>query len=189
MKNIKWLLSIMAITIFSLFILAMLPWQAAYTLKDKYGVEVFEQHPLRKLTNHNIVEVMSDVQLSSKLGKVEWQNAMLLLELRVDPVESRPEAWFHDVDELIELSFVQLANVKRVLIRLIETKQSGGRLMAAIDVRSSDKWLADEIAYLKYSDPVHEEIWRQRLRLSFTSAWEKHFGPITGYTSHPRQIP
>ncbi|MEF2244952.1 MULTISPECIES: hypothetical protein [unclassified Paenibacillus] len=189
MRNIKWLVSIMAITIFSLFILAQLPRQAGYSLKEKHGVEVFEQLPFRKLTNHNIVEVMLGVRLSSKLGKVEWQNAMLLIELRVDPVDGRPEAWFHDVDKLIELSFVQLANVKRVLIRLIETEQTGGRLMAAIDVRSGDKWLADEIAYLKYSDPVHEEIWRQRLRVSFTSAWEERFGPVTGYTSLPRQMP
>jgi len=155
-------------------------------MREKQGVEVFEQLPYSKLSNHNIVEVMLGIQLSSKLGKVEWQNATLLVELRVDPLHGRPEAWFHDVDKLIELSYVQLSNVKRVLIRLIEMEKTGGRLMAAIDVRSSDEWLADEIAFLKYSDPVHEEIWRQRLRISFTSAWEERFGPVTGYTSLPR---
>ena len=182
----KGFISFITITVISIAFLTQISLPQSRDWKEKRELQVFEQLPYSKLSNYNLVEVMIGLHLSSKLGRVEWHNAALLVELRIDPEKGRPEAWFQDVGRLIELSFVQLSNVKRILIRLIETEQAGGRLMTAVDVRSTDDWLAEEIAYLKYSDPVHEEMWRQRLRVSFTSVWEERYGPVTGYTSLPR---
>jgi len=182
----KWFISIITITVISAALLTQISLPSSRHWKKERGLEVFEQLPYSRLSNHNIVEVMLGLHLSTKLGRVEWQNAALVVELRVDPVKGRPEIWFHDVNRLIELSFVQLTNVKRILIRMMETEQAGGRLMTAVDVRSTDEWLTEEITYLKYSDPVHEEVWRQRLRVSFTSVWEERYGPVKGYTSLPR---
>ncbi len=153
-------------------------WQGTNT---RHTVPVFHTKPITRLTNSNIVDVLIDLQLHEKIGKVDFSHAMVTIELRVDPLKGRPEGWFKDVEKLVRGLFHPIQNVKRILVRMIETEEEGGRLLAAVDVRSTDEWLKEEMSVLKYADAIHDTIWRERLRVSFTTAWEERFGPVASY--------
>ncbi|WP_138753492.1 hypothetical protein [Paenibacillus sinopodophylli] len=152
-------------------------------------VAVFRAITAARLTNSNLVDVLVAIQLNERLDKADWSNGILSLEMRVDSSAGRPADWFADVEKLVRVSFLQLENVKRVLIRMIEKQPDGTTaLLAAVDVRKTDEWLINEMQHLSEADPIHNELWRKRLRVSFTSAWEKRLGPVAGFTVKPSFI-
>jgi hypothetical protein len=155
---------------------------------NDHDIAVFRATPAVKLTNSNLVDVLVAISLNERLNKAEWSNGILSVDLRVSTREGRPAVWFDDVEKLVRVSFLQLENVKRVLIRIVEEKQNGEALLAAVDVRKTDEWLIHELNGLADADPVHDELWRNRLRVSFTSAWEERFGPVSGFTVKPSSI-
>lgn len=139
-----------------------------------------------RLGDGNLVEVLAGVPLKERLGRVEWNGSVLTLELRVSANEGRPEAWFDDAKSFIALSFGQLDNVKRLLFRIAESGHgSERRLLAVMDIRAEDPWLKEDMDTLALSNPIHDEIWRERLRLRLTDAWKERFGPSSGYTATP----
>lgn len=139
-----------------------------------------------RLGDGNLVEVLAGVQLKERLGRVEWNGSVLTLELRVSADEGRPEAWFDDAKSFIALSFGQLDNVKRLLFRITESGYGAERrLLAVMDVRAEDTWLKDELDALAQINPVHDGVWRKRLRLRLTDAWKERFGASSGYIATP----
>ncbi|REK77257.1 hypothetical protein [Paenibacillus paeoniae] len=162
---------------------AWLPHTMMKTRDSGGEVAVFRGAPIEHLTNSNIVDALVGVDLRERLGHVEWMNAVLTLELVVPSEGGRPEQWFDDVETLIGVSYKQLDNVNRLLIRIVQSDGDRRRLLAAVDVRRGDAWLSSEWGELRHSDPVHDELWRQRLRLSFTSEWWDRFGKPEGYSA------
>jgi len=160
-------------------------WQHSANRGD---VAVFRTTPVVRLSNNNLVDVLIATQLHERLNKAEWNNGILSIDMRVSTSEGRPAIWFSDVEKLIRVSFIQLENVKRILIRIIEVQSEGDVMLAAVDVRKTDDWLISELDQLAQADPVHDDLWRKRLRVSFTSAWEKSFGPVSGFTVKPSSI-
>ncbi|OMF35165.1 hypothetical protein BK133_10645 [Paenibacillus sp. FSL H8-0548] len=149
------------------------------------NVAVFHAIPAVRLTNSNLVDVLVSVKLNERLNKVEWSSGILSVDMRVSTIKGRPTAMFEDIEKLVRVSFLQLENVKRVLIRFVEMRPDGEVLLAAVDVRKTDEWLISEIGRLSGADPVHDELWRGRLRVSFTTAWEEKFGKATGFSAKP----
>ncbi|WP_053376667.1 hypothetical protein [Paenibacillus sp. FJAT-27812] len=176
--------SVLAVTLF----LTWLPHMASKRSANDHDIAVFRASPAVRLTNSNLVDVLVAISLSERLNKAEWSNGILSVDLRVSTSKGRPTVWFADVEKLVRVSFLQLENVKRVLIRIVEEKESGEALLAAVDVRKTDEWLIHELNGLAEADPVHDELWRNRLRVSFTSAWEERFGPVSGFTVKPSSI-
>ncbi|MBB3154393.1 hypothetical protein FHS16_004475 [Paenibacillus endophyticus] len=188
MKIGKPLLAAIAAALAVTLLFTWLP-HASWQQGDKRGdVAVFRVSSAVRLTNSNLVDVLVAVKLNERLEKAEWSNGILSLDMRVDPISGRPSLWFEDVEKLVRVSFLQLENVKRVLIRMVEKQQDDAVLLAAVDVRKTDEWLISEMQHLSSADPVHDEQWRKRLRVSFTSAWEKRFGPAVGYSVKPSFI-
>ncbi|OBZ17795.1 hypothetical protein [Bacillus sp. FJAT-26390] len=176
--------SVLAVTL----LLTWLPHMASKRSANDHDIAVFRASPAVRLTNSNLVDVLVAISLSERLNKAEWSNGILSVDLRVSTSKGRPAVWFADVEKLVRVSFLQLENVKRVLIRIVEEKESGEALLAAVDVRKTDEWLIHELNGLAEADPVHDELWRNRLRVSFTSAWEERFGPVSGFTVKPSSI-
>lgn len=165
-----------------------LPHAAWQNTVNRSEVAVFRSTPAVRLTNNNLVDVLVAVQLNERIKKADWSNGVLSVDMRVSTSGGRPGLWFADVEKLVRVSFLQLENVKRILIRMVEERGNGPVLLAAVDVRKTDEWLINEMQFLSQADPVHDEMWRKRLRVSFTSAWEERFGPIAGFTVKPSFI-
>lgn len=176
----------------TLAITAAMTWLPGLVDKDGHGGQdmvVMRPSHTGGLSNVNLVDVLSRVELREKLGHAEWNGNVLSLELIVSPGKSRPQALFADVEKLIELSFRELNNVTRLLVRITERGEERRTLLAAVDVRRSDKWLSEELQSLSSADPVHDEAWRQKLRLSFTRAWVTRFGSVAGFSARALPSP
>ncbi|MBD2869651.1 hypothetical protein [Paenibacillus arenilitoris] len=185
MKVAKPLLAACLTAIAVMLIWGMLPLSDWEHPARQSEVAVFRSTPAVKLTNNNLVDVLIGAQLNERLEKAEWRSGVLSVDMKVNAKEGRPSAWFGDAAKLIRVSFAQLENVRRVLIRIVEEREEGSVLLAAVDVRKTDGWLIREMDELAHADPVHDELWRSRLRVSFTSAWEALFGPPAGFSVHP----
>lgn len=172
----------------AILILSWLPHAAWQNTSTRNEVAVFRSTPAVRLTNSNLVDVLVGIQLKERVDRVEWNNAILSIDMKVNTLDGRPSLWFADIEKLLRVAFLQLENVKRVLIRMLEDRSEGTVLLAAVDVRKTDSWLISDMDVLKHADPVHDELWRKRLRVNFTSAWEDRFGPITGFSIKPVSI-
>ncbi len=187
-RKYSWLAAGMA-TLAITAAMTWLPGLADNGARGKQDMVVMHPSQASRLTNVNLVDVLSRLELREKLSHAEWNGTVLSLELALSPGKSRPQALFADVEKLIGLSFRELDNVSRLLIRFAEREGERRTLLAALDVRRSDGWLSDELPSLSSADPVHDEAWRQRLRLSFTRAWESRFGSVAGFSTKALPAP
>ncbi|MCA0754421.1 hypothetical protein KP806_05120 [Paenibacillus sp. N4] len=178
------LLAVLAVTI----LLSVLPNAGLHTRPGKGDVAVFKVTPAIRLTNRNLVDVLISMQLDERLNHTVWSNGVLSVDMSVNPASGRPAAWFADIEKMLRVSFLQLENVKRVLIRIVEERKDGKVLLAAIDVRKTDSWLLYDMDALKNADPIHDTKWRERLRISLTAAWEEHFGRASGFSVKPSTL-
>ncbi|MDQ0058197.1 hypothetical protein [Paenibacillus harenae] len=183
MRISKPLLTACLATIALTLLFSALPHQIWKSNNGREEVAVFRPAPVVRLSNQNLVDVLISAQLSERIKKADWHNAILSIDLKVDTEEGRPTAWFADVERLLRVSFLQLENVRRVLVRIVEDREEQPRLLAAVDVRKTDDWLDAELDLLRHADPVHDELWRNRLRVSFTAAWEERFGRVSSYSA------
>ncbi|ANY68859.1 hypothetical protein BBD42_22060 [Paenibacillus sp. BIHB 4019] len=175
--------------------------------KSETGTEVAVFRPAAtRLTNSNLVDMLIGLQLATPILRVEWENSLLTVEFKVNAAKGLPVEWTRDVEQLLRLSFVKMENVNRVLIRYAvpadkaalpsnagkaREGQAGladssvkSQLLLAADIRRTDSWLAS-LGELGSADPLHDEIWRERLRLSNTSEWTKWYGPVPTYSTRP----
>ncbi|MGG4142856.1 hypothetical protein ABEW34_06965 [Paenibacillus algorifonticola] len=176
--------------------------------KSESGTEVavFRPSAATRLTNSNLVDLLIGLQLATPILRVEWENSLLTVEFKVNAARGLPVEWTRDVEQLLRLSFVKMENVNRVLIRYAvpadkaalpsnASKERDGqteladssvksRLLLAADIRRTDSWLAS-LGELGSADPLHDEIWRERLRMSSTSEWTKWYGPVPTYSTRP----
>ncbi|MFF2482155.1 hypothetical protein [Paenibacillus sp. NPDC058071] len=159
--------------------------------REKGGVRsevaVFRPNLDNRLSNANLVDAMVGLELSGKLARVEWSHAILTVEMKLDEDQGL-EPVKRDLEKLVRLSFVKLDNVNRLLIRFVDVGDGNagqGRLLLASDVRKGDGWLLTELGGLGTADSLHDIRWRERLRISFTSAWTEKFGPLSSYSTAP----
>ncbi|WP_424766074.1 hypothetical protein [Paenibacillus sp. sgz302251] len=184
MKIIKPWMTAWAAVLAVLLLLSWLPDKSRQHPSNGSEVAVFQTTPAVRVTNNNLVDVLIAAKLNERLNKAEWGSGVLSVEIMVNAANGRPSAWFQDVQKLVRTSFLQLQNVKRVLIRIVDEEPEGSSLLAAVDVRKSDSWLLQDMDALVHADPVHDVLWRERLRVSFTSAWEERFGPVSGFSAN-----
>ncbi|QYR19911.1 hypothetical protein KZ483_18790 [Paenibacillus sp. sptzw28] len=137
-------------------------------------VAVFRPAPVKRLSTGNLVDSMIGLQLQLQLKKVAWKQAVLSVDLAIDGKGNNTRAWMEDMERLLYLAFVQTDNVSRVLVRFVQQDVSvegtgaGPRVVAATDIRRTDKWLAFELSKLGEANPFSNAVWRQRLRFSFS---------------------
>jgi hypothetical protein len=186
MRLAKPLMLACLVTIGATMLLTLLPYLSETAKNGAGEVAVFHVEPINRLSNSNMVDVLLAARLHEQLDHVDWNGGVLSVSIKVRPGAGRPASWFDDIGKLVRLSFQQLDNVKRLLVRIVEEPAGdGARLLAAADVRNTDSWLQHDLASLGSADPVHDMQWRERLRISFTAAWEERFGHISGYTARP----
>ncbi|GBG12037.1 hypothetical protein PAT3040_06898 [Paenibacillus agaridevorans] len=183
-----WLTAALATLLITLAMTVVMGWFDGGA-RAKGEVAVMRQEQNNRLTNVNLVDILAEVPLREKLGHVEWNGNVLTLELIVSPGKNRPQSLFSDVGKLTGLAFREVTNIERLLVRISERGEERKTLLAAIDLRRSDAWLEDELQSMAYADPVHDEVWRQRLRLSFTRAWETRFGSVSGFSADALPTP
>jgi hypothetical protein len=162
------------------------PHEAAPVLRNMTSASTAE----KRLSSTNLVDWLLTLSLHAKLKRVDWSSPTLSLDLVIPANETLDNevvrTLMKDAEQIWQLSFLQLSNVERVLLRIGEMQQSaeGGmfehargqspyRLLLAADVRRTDRWVVlGEEGWHGIEDAETDPYWRNRLRLSFTKLWQ-----------------
>ena len=144
---------------------------------------VFRPSIVKRLGSDNLVDSMIGLRLSLKLKKVEWKQGVLSADLSAEDMPDDLKAWMSDMERMLYLAFVQTDNVSRVLIRIVESDRGaetqpahGYRMLAAADIRRTDDWLATDLTRVGEANPVLDDAWRARLRMTLTGTVISRFG-------------
>lgn len=162
------------------------PPEAAPALRNLTPTSASE----KRLSSNTLVDWLMTLSLHSKLKKVGWSSSTLSLDLIIpadEPLDDEAvRTLMKDAEQIWQLSFLQLSNVERVLLRIGESPQVvekgmfehtqgqiSYRLLLAADVRRTDRWVAlGEEGWHGIEDAETDPYWRNRLRLSFTPLWQ-----------------
>ncbi|MBM7564484.1 hypothetical protein [Paenibacillus sacheonensis] len=173
MPHWKGLLYASTITLAVTLLITVLPLANDRMNEGARDVAVFHPVPIKRLSSDTVVDSMLGLNLTLKVKKVAWNGSVLSVDLSNEEYGNAVDRWMDDLRRLFEFAFVRTDNVNRVLVRFVaplqpqaEDVRSDVRMLAAVDVRRSDAWLATELSNLGAAKPFQEEIWRQRLRLS-----------------------
>ncbi|MBD3918790.1 hypothetical protein H8B09_08515 [Paenibacillus sp. PR3] len=184
--------SMLAMSLVTALITGMLmfihPHEAAPVLRDMTPTQAAE----KRLTNTNLVDWLLTLSLHAKLKRVDWSSTTLSLDLIIPDDETLDDeavqTLMKDAEQIWQMSFLQLSNVNRVLLRIGEMPQStatgmferslsqnrsGYRLLLAADVRRTDRWIGlGEEGWHGIENAETDSYWRNRLRMSFTPLWQ-----------------
>ncbi|GGD69232.1 hypothetical protein [Paenibacillus nasutitermitis] len=173
-----------SITLAVTVLLTAIPTMRPNGSQQRGDIAVFRVTPIKRLSSDNLVDSMIGLQLSLAIKKAAWNQAVLSVDLAVDDKGGANRVWAADLQRLLELAFVRTDNVNRVLVRFVEPKLSGGvtaaspaTILAAVDVRKNDEWLASGLTDLAETDLLSSAEWRQRLRLSVSQEGFNRLGP------------
>jgi len=185
MSRGKSILTAAGITLAVTLLLSLVPQWSRDTASSRHGgeVAVFQIAPVNRITSDNLVDSMVSLQLKLPIRRVDWQRAVLSIDLAVTDEEDQPQQWMDDLERVLRLSLIQADNINRVLVRFVvpapasqpvdgqqtpATASRASRLVAAVDVRRTDSWLAEELPLLSRIDPFSDFVWRERLRMTFS---------------------
>ncbi|RUT36091.1 hypothetical protein EJP77_03620 [Paenibacillus zeisoli] len=129
------------------------------------------------LTENNLVDELSQLPLSVRLSKVNLNQSILSVDLKIGEESYQPSVLYLNMAELIRFSFERTSNVSQLLIRLVaEDKWVGTKhLLLASDVRRGE-WPPSALDDLENlgDHPLSDEL-RQYFRLTVTSLWKNRF--------------
>lgn len=164
------------------------PHEAAPVLRDMTNTQAVE----KRLSNTNLVDWLLTLTLHAKVKRVDWSSPTLSLDLLIPADETlndeAVQTLMKDAEQIWQMSFLQLSNVERVLLRIGELPQAAEtglfertpnqsrgayRLLLAADVRRTDRWVGlGEEGWHGIENAETDPYWRNRLRLSFTPLWQ-----------------
>jgi hypothetical protein len=101
--------------------------------------------PLRveKLTDERVADAFASLPLESRLLRVGWDHSILSVDLGFAPEAGSPSAIWRDGAKLVRLSFGQLSNVHRLLVR-VYAMEDGAKTMLLSGDTSAEDWLSLE---------------------------------------------
>ncbi|MFS0722655.1 hypothetical protein [Paenibacillus sp. 1P07SE] len=170
-----------------LFLSAMLASLAVYVLAELPGgawtrpsggqeTAAFSPDDDGLLSPYNLVDVLGRQSWYNQLARVQWDGSELAVDFAVGP-EAESEQINGDLLAMLDLAFVGLSNVDRLLIRFLEEESVHVRLLMAADVRSSDAELKRYLPGLSAGDMLQPQ-WRALFRISVTSQWVRRYGSL-----------
>lgn len=125
----------------------------------------------------NIVDVMSKLQLHQRIRKVEVSHAIVSIDLIASPASGKNEM-IQDMYEIPRTFFSRSTNINQVLVRVLTSSGSGTgggmTLLLATDARR-EKWLPNETAIAAASTDEMEQYLQSHFRMTYTPKWQERF--------------
>lgn len=176
----RWVTKILFASLISIgiaFGLSILPEWGMTALQENREVPVFKQNRTVSLSDQNLVDFFAILPLELSIRRVDWSNSILTLDLEVTQMDQTRETIFRDLFEIVQAGFLRTNNVKQVLIRVMNEKESGdqGQLLLAMDA-SKLKLSNEKEAWRKYStDP--ELFLNTHFQFTYTPKWKRQYEP------------
>ncbi|UQZ81928.1 hypothetical protein SK3146_01084 [Paenibacillus konkukensis] len=143
-------------------------------LESKWNIPAFHTVKAQPVSDNNIVDVMSKVQLHLRISHVELTHAIVSVDLFASPSSEKAEI-IQDMYELSRYFFSGTTNINQVLIRVLDgSKEGGTSLLLATDARR-EKWLPGEITPRTQSAEEMEQYLQSHFRVTYTAKWQQRF--------------
>lgn len=172
--TMKWLIRLLATSILTVCVvlsISLLP-----QLENDWDSPVFNLVRAEPLTELNVVDVMSKLQLHLRIRKVEVSHAIVSVDLLASPSSDRLEV-LKDVSGIPQLLFSHSSNINQVLVRVLDgSKQVGGStsLLIAADARREKMVRTDYRLETKTGEEM-EQYLQSHYRMTFTPNWREKF--------------
>lgn len=129
------------------------------------------------LTDANLVDRLSSLPLTLKIGKADWENGTLIVDLKIKDDQKSVRTVQSDLATMISFSFEDKQNVDQLYLRFVAVDPwTGARyLMLASNIKRSewDNTLLQELRQLE-NEPFSERL-VEGLHLTLTNVWLKQF--------------
>lgn len=172
--------------VFRAVLLAMscaLLWAAISSLgypqreQTSHAATVFAGQKPARLTEDNLVDGLSALELPLPLAKVDLNAGILSVDFKVTDEESSTEQVYQGMAELISFAFEHTSNVEQLLLRVLaEDRWLGTKyLLIAADVRRNEV-SAEELSSLRYTGngPLPEFL-QSTMHITQTQLWKSRF--------------
>ncbi|MFD0680926.1 MULTISPECIES: hypothetical protein [unclassified Paenibacillus] len=171
----KWLPRLLITTLLSVGVvvaLSLLP-----QLENGSNSAMFRSVKAQPVSEVNIVDVMSKMQLHLRIRKVEVTHAIVSVDLISSPSSEKSEI-VQDMYEIPRTLFSRSTNINQVLVRVLDSSKSstgsGAALLLATDARR-EKWLPNENVIPSRSIEEMEQYLQSHFRVTYTTRWRERF--------------
>lgn len=157
--------------------LASVTWLSERSGAPSHTAPVFAGQKPTELTNDNLVDGLSSLDLPVPIGKVDLTGGILSVDLKVTEDDFSADRIYQGIAEMLAFSFERTSNVDQLLLRLYaEDRWLGTKyLLLAADVRRND-WRTADLAELRQTgDRQLSEALRLRLKVTETQLWISRF--------------
>ncbi|QOS79901.1 hypothetical protein JNUCC31_02830 [Paenibacillus sp. JNUCC31] len=134
------------------------------------------RHPAQ-LSEENLVDVLSTLQLSTPIARVEWKQSILTLDLKVTGTGTSYTEIYANMAAVADLGFQSLDNVNQVLLRVMAEDEwlHKRHLLLAADFRRGE-WPMYAIETLRsWKSPILSEELKDWFHMMETELWKKQF--------------
>ncbi|MDF2962498.1 MAG: hypothetical protein K0S39_4233 [Paenibacillus sp.] len=146
-------------------------------LENGWNSPVFRSVKAQPVSEANIVDVMSKMQLHLRIRKVEVTHAIVSVDLLASPASEKSEI-VQDLYEIPRTMFSRSTNINQVLVRVLDSSKSstggGTALLMATDARR-EKWLPGETVISTQSIEEMEQYLQSHFRMTYTPRWQERF--------------
>ncbi|WP_433946427.1 hypothetical protein [Paenibacillus sp. SN-8-1] len=164
------------VTLTTVFAMAVLT-SHGNTWSGSKAYSAFADKKLVDLTENNLVDELSRLPISVRLAKVNLNQSILSVDLKIGDESYQPSVLYLNMAELIRFSFERTSNVSQLLIRLVaEDKWVGTKyLLLASDVRRGE-WPPSALDDLENlgNHALTDEL-KHYFRFTVTSLWRNRF--------------
>jgi hypothetical protein len=170
----RWLVRLLITSMLSTVItlsLSFLP-----QLEDGWNSPVFNSARAEPISEMNIVDVISKLQLHLRIRKIEVSRAIVSIDLFTSPSSDRLEI-VKDVYEISQVMFNRSSNINQVLIRVLDgSKQAGGSasLLLASDARRERMLKPASKSSLESLQEI-ETYLQSNFHVTYTRNWQEKF--------------
>jgi hypothetical protein len=131
----------------------------------------------RRLTEHNVVDVLVQVPLQLRIRKIGLTSSTLSVDLNL-PRSADDNVVIRDLYTITQRIFAQTGNISEVLVRVMDysstSRSSGGKLLLALDaVRERGKDMAPVAEH--ETTAVLEQYLRQHFQVTYTDRWKERY--------------
>ncbi|MEI7024556.1 hypothetical protein [Paenibacillus sp. y28] len=130
-----------------------------------------------RIDEAGVVDLLTQVRLHADILRVDWRDSIISLDLAVNPAQSGKELIYEDLYNLVNHSFNRTANVKEVMVRVMErgsgaVKPSSMTLLLSMDAQR--RYMGEPDSWNEALTP--EVFVRSRFQMNFTPKWRQKYG-------------
>lgn len=133
----------------------------------------------RQLSDGNVVDLLSELMLSSQIRNVDWSQSILSVDLKLRPGETA-SGIYRDMYQIAHTALAGTTNVRQVLIRVLDEGAAGGsaapQLVIALSADRSGLPRGEKLKDTPDASGEYGSYLSEHFRLTYTVRWKEMFG-------------